>query len=882
MSPEQASATAELDARSDLYGLGCVLYEMLAGEPPHAGPTPQAIIAKRLGEAVPSVRVLRETVPEAVERVLTRALAKAPADRFATAAEFAEALGGGAGPEWVTRPTGPLRVVGLYALSSLALLSVVQFLMRWLDLPGWVLPGAVVLLLIGFPIILGSALAQRGEIRPPETVVKLLTWRRALLGGVAAFALLGLVVTGYTLVGGARASRDSAAAAESAAETAIAVLPFRAVGPGLEYLSEGMIDLLSFNFDGVEGLRKIDPATVMIALQARGTARDDLAEDDALTLAAELGADYVVTGSVVRAGDAVRLAGEVRPLHRGQAAGLVQVEGRADSVMELIDRFTVELLRQELIPVDTGLAQIHVSDVTTASLPALKAYLEGERYFRRAQWSDALAAFQRALEHDSLFARAMLRAARAISWGGGDLGLAALYRRQLAPVMHRLSERDAMMVRGSSQEDAEGLRILRAFTSRYPDDAEGWFDYGDALLHWGGVAVEAADAFQRPSSRALELNPNIAEPYHHLIEFAFARLDSAWARELIDQYRERFGTAGEEGCTFDLGHALVWGSGTSREWAIAALDTVSAWASMFGCVQAPLAAPAAALDPLAAVYERTLGSATDANVLRISLWRLLQVRIPRGQIAAARTVLRQVAESLTSRTSTRFFGARWDLQLHLSGFADSLSARRAARILATESNPDSLFRETIVRSGGADPTDDFWLGLLAVEEGHWDEVERRRRAIEAAASELRDQGRLRDAGWSQGYAAVLPAYAALVGGDRNGLGAFEGALQRLPTHGYNVEQPQQLLRYRVGRLLLDWGELDQAERYFRSFRPYDYFYTSQAEYHLGQILEARGEREQAAIHYDRFLTWWEDADPELQPWREEARQALLRLTQEPR
>lgn len=94
MSPEQASAGAEIDGRSDVYSLGCVLYEMLAGEPPYTGPTPQAVIAKRLSEPVPRVSTLRETVPETVEWAITKALAKAPADRFATASQFADALEG--------------------------------------------------------------------------------------------------------------------------------------------------------------------------------------------------------------------------------------------------------------------------------------------------------------------------------------------------------------------------------------------------------------------------------------------------------------------------------------------------------------------------------------------------------------------------------------------------------------------------------------------------------------------------------------------------------------------------------------------------------------------------------------------------------------------
>ena len=91
MSPEQAAGAA-VDARTDVYSLGCVLYEMLAGEAPYSGPTAQAILAKRFSDPVPSVRRVREAVPEPLEGTVMKALAKIPADRFQTAAEFAQAL----------------------------------------------------------------------------------------------------------------------------------------------------------------------------------------------------------------------------------------------------------------------------------------------------------------------------------------------------------------------------------------------------------------------------------------------------------------------------------------------------------------------------------------------------------------------------------------------------------------------------------------------------------------------------------------------------------------------------------------------------------------------------------------------------------------------
>jgi serine/threonine-protein kinase len=92
MSPEQAAGERTLDARTDVYSLGCVLYELLAGEPPYTGASAQALIAKRFTDPIPRVRRLRATVSPAVEQAIVKALATAPADRFPSAAAFVEAL----------------------------------------------------------------------------------------------------------------------------------------------------------------------------------------------------------------------------------------------------------------------------------------------------------------------------------------------------------------------------------------------------------------------------------------------------------------------------------------------------------------------------------------------------------------------------------------------------------------------------------------------------------------------------------------------------------------------------------------------------------------------------------------------------------------------
>jgi serine/threonine-protein kinase len=104
MSPEQASGSDRLDARSDVYSLGCVLFEMLVGEPPFTGPTAHAVIAKRFTEPAPSPSRGGRLIPVELDQLVVRTLAPAPADRFPTAAAMAEALRGGS--QWTERTTG--------------------------------------------------------------------------------------------------------------------------------------------------------------------------------------------------------------------------------------------------------------------------------------------------------------------------------------------------------------------------------------------------------------------------------------------------------------------------------------------------------------------------------------------------------------------------------------------------------------------------------------------------------------------------------------------------------------------------------------------------------------------------------------------------------
>ncbi|HEY7466550.1 MAG TPA: adenylate/guanylate cyclase domain-containing protein, partial [Dehalococcoidia bacterium] len=357
----------------------------------------------------------------------------------------------------------------------------------------------------------------------------------------------------------------------------LAVLPFTVQGPDLELWREGMVTVLSTNLDGAAGLRAIDPRAVLSHWDVDiGEGKDAADRQAALQVARTLGSKYALMGSMVGSNDIVRLTAELYDVSSGAPLGTEQVEGKPDSLLALIDRLSIQVLRGGLVGSSGQVPRLKMR-LTTSSLPALKAYLEGEHEFRRSHFGDAAAAFTRAIEADSTFAFAYYRLAEGCGWESVNCDLTTDYDSLAMRYADRLPERDRLLFDSElGRSPSQAIKALQRFTTLYPDDVEGWFELGDISYHphapeWSYVPQKDAMAAFR---HAIELDPGFGPAYLHLLPDAFARDDTLEARRLLGGLRKTDSTsAWVIGQT--LAYELTFGDSAGRARAVAALDTAS-------------------------------------------------------------------------------------------------------------------------------------------------------------------------------------------------------------------------------------------------------------------------------------------------------------------
>jgi serine/threonine-protein kinase len=479
MAPEQATADPHLDGRVDIYALGIMGYEMLAGAPPFSGLNAQQMLAAHVTRAPVPVGQLRDGLGAALEAVVMRCLAKRPADRFQTADELVAALEPLAATSGGITPTHTVPVEAVRAERT----------------------------------------GKRGRI--------------AAAGGLVLIAAVGLFIW----------KPWARATARPLDSNLVAVLPFRTAGadPSVQYLRQGMVDLMQAKLTGEGGPRAADARSVLAAVRdAGGSETQDLTEDAAADVAKKLGAGQVLQGSIVGSADHLVMNAALVAIPSGKTTAQTSVVGTKDSIFVLIDRLTAQLLA-----LGAGATSSQLSQLTTTNLDALRAYLDGVAAYRRGVFQNATPLLSHAVALDSTFALALSWLVEADGWHSATVdmnrirALAWHYRDRLNPqdqlfLSLRLGSRYPKQTPWTVRiADAE-----RAVQSM-PESADAWYYLGDDLFHFGRISdipepeVRARQAFEQ----AFQRDSLYGGPIQHLAALSWAARDTAaqrvWTRRLI-------------------------------------------------------------------------------------------------------------------------------------------------------------------------------------------------------------------------------------------------------------------------------------------------------------------------------------------------------------
>ncbi|WP_420130431.1 BTAD domain-containing putative transcriptional regulator [Longimicrobium sp.] len=697
----------------------------------------------------------------------------------------------------------------------------------------------------------GAPPLTRSPVHPFTRSPRHWAWTAAVAACLVLIAALALP----------RMRRGADAAETAAVATRIAVLPFTVrTGPAHAYLGEGMADLLSVRLDGTGELTTVDPFALLSFLRAAGEGETGL--DAGRAAAARFGAGRFILGTVVEAGGRLHLNAAVYEADGRRLARAEVAEVREDSLFGAVDALVRTLVAEGM---DTPPEQLdRTAALTTGSLPALKAYLAGERAFRTGDFKAAAERFGAAVQGDSGFALASYRLSVAQDWAAEDGSAAAARALRLG---HRLSAAEQTLLRARvafrTGDAAVAEALLRELVATRPDHVEAWNDLGEVLHHramWQGRPMVTA----RPAwEQVVALDPANLNARVHLA--AVAALQGR-AREVDEHVRaiERLSPGHESLRRLRALRAFALSDARAQA---AALDTLraqvprdandlpawgAAWrtADFLNDPAAGLRISALLVGPGSGEQSRLVGHAARAHM-----------QMARGRWRDAR------AQADSAATVDPAYAARtWAfLAAFFPGALPRGEVLRAFQQLAATPVPQAR--------GTGGPADEergrfpaarhqYLLGALAVRLGDTAEARRRvdglgeledtaaagrfarhlrhqlRARIHAAAGDSAGALRLVEAGWPRpvpelfvkddSYSTVAERYfrARL-------LAAAERDAEALAWYGSLAEDISRGLMFPVA------AELEQ-----------------------GRVLERLGRRRDALGHFDRFSDRWRDADPE--------------------
>ena len=461
MAPEQSLGGTDVDHRADIYSLGVVGHEMIAGSPPFTGATTQAILAANLTQPPPRLDYLRDDVPIPVCRAIEKALKKDPADRFQSASEFSAACA-----EAAPRLSKISRAVSVRRLRRISKRKI----------------GAGLLLVL-FAVAVGLYARTHVPAGPPEAIT-------------------------------------------------VVVAPFDANTSDLKLWHEGMVDLLARNIDGAGPLRTVSP-TLAIKNWKAGTRSERNAAEQ---LARDTRAKYAIYGSLVPSiQDSVRL--HYGLVDASTDSVLVDEDALAGSVEQAADRLTVSVLTE--LGKRHRIGAVRSTSIGSNSALALKAFLEGEQYYRKTSWDSAAASYARAIVIDTGFALALRRAGQVTAWHTSETDSATrAFALRAGSRIRSLAPRDSLLITADSLSSAlqggdpnvPNWRLTRRLFAtvaeaarRYPDDPEVWYVVGEARFHYGyGSIFDVSEESVRDAfKRSITLDSAFSPAYIHLVELGY-------------------------------------------------------------------------------------------------------------------------------------------------------------------------------------------------------------------------------------------------------------------------------------------------------------------------------------------------------------------------